>query len=75
MGRKLALISAPAGFGKSTLVSEWIVNCGQLRLGNVQRALGTDGTPRCTFQPLSQQSDTGLPGWILCCNYSRSGKD
>jgi LuxR family maltose regulon positive regulatory protein len=32
MGRKLALISAPAGFGKSTLVSEWIVNCGQLRL-------------------------------------------
>jgi len=28
-GRKLTLISAPAGFGKSTLVSEWIVNCGQ----------------------------------------------
>ncbi|MBI5296858.1 MAG: helix-turn-helix transcriptional regulator [Chloroflexi bacterium] len=25
----MALISAPAGFGKSTLVSEWIVNCGQ----------------------------------------------
>ncbi|MEP7137188.1 MAG: hypothetical protein ABI904_19855, partial [Chloroflexota bacterium] len=29
MGRKLALISAPAGFGKSTLISEWIVNSGQ----------------------------------------------
>ena len=28
-GHKLTLISAPAGFGKSTLVSEWIVNCGQ----------------------------------------------
>jgi len=26
--RKLTLISAPAGFGKSTLVSEWIANCG-----------------------------------------------
>lgn len=27
-GCKLTLISAPAGFGKSTLVSEWIANCG-----------------------------------------------
>lgn len=26
---KLTLVSAPAGFGKSTLVSEWIVNCGR----------------------------------------------
>jgi LuxR family maltose regulon positive regulatory protein len=26
-GRKLALISASAGFGKTTLVSEWIVGC------------------------------------------------
>ena len=27
MGRKLTLISAPAGFGKTTLVSEWIAGC------------------------------------------------
>ncbi len=27
-GRKLTLISAPAGFGKTTLASEWIATCG-----------------------------------------------
>ncbi len=28
-GHKLTLISASAGFGKTTLVSEWIAGCGQ----------------------------------------------
>jgi LuxR family maltose regulon positive regulatory protein len=28
-GRKLTLISASAGFGKSTLVSEWVAGCGR----------------------------------------------
>jgi ATP/maltotriose-dependent transcriptional regulator MalT len=27
---KLTLISAPAGFGKTTLVSEWVASCGRL---------------------------------------------
>ena len=27
--RKLTLISAPAGFGKTTLVSEWAADCGR----------------------------------------------
>jgi LuxR family transcriptional regulator, maltose regulon positive regulatory protein len=27
--RKLTLVAAPAGFGKTTLVSEWVVSCGR----------------------------------------------
>lgn len=27
LGRKLTLVSAPAGFGKTTLVSEWLAGC------------------------------------------------
>jgi LuxR family maltose regulon positive regulatory protein len=28
-GNKLTLVSAPAGFGKTTLVSEWAAGCGR----------------------------------------------
>jgi LuxR family transcriptional regulator, maltose regulon positive regulatory protein len=30
MGRKLTLISASAGFGKTTMVGEWLAHCGRL---------------------------------------------
>src|SRR5688500_1668908 len=29
LSRKLTLIAAPAGFGKTTLVSEWLARCGR----------------------------------------------
>ena len=28
LGRRLTLVSAPAGFGKSTLIAEWVAGCG-----------------------------------------------
>jgi LuxR family maltose regulon positive regulatory protein len=36
-GRKLTLISAPAGFGKTTLVSEWIYQLAEEQRGRGER--------------------------------------
>jgi len=43
--RKLTLLSAPAGFGKTTLLSEWIAECG---------LLNADGKPAANPPPISQ---------------------
>src|SRR5512133_4255866 len=37
-GRKLTLVSAPAGFGKTTLVSEWVAGFGRQREPKVRTA-------------------------------------
>ena len=53
-GRKLTLISAPAGFGKTTLVSEWIHR--QVR----GRGSGEAGGQKFTFAPVSEDASTSL---------------
>ena len=50
-GRRLSLISAPAGFGKTTLVSEWIADC---RLLNADLEAPTSG--QAILNPQSKTS-------------------
>ncbi len=49
LNRKLTLISAPAGFGKTTLVSEWATGCEQLepkvRTGGMHLVIATREDP------------------------------
>jgi LuxR family maltose regulon positive regulatory protein len=40
--RKLTLVSAPAGFGKTTLLSEWIADCGRADCGRPVAWLSLD---------------------------------
>lgn len=52
--RKLILLSAPAGFGKSTLLSEWVHQLSELGLPVAWISLDEgDNTPRCFWDYLS----------------------
>jgi LuxR family transcriptional regulator, maltose regulon positive regulatory protein len=57
--RKLTIISASAGFGKTTLVSEWIVSCGR-PVAWLSLDEGDNGKKRKTKWLLD------LAGWLPC---------
>ena len=59
--RKLTLISAPAGYGKTTLLSEWAAGC-QWRLGWITLAAADNDTERFLAYLISamQTADAGL---------------
>src|SRR4028119_1765651 len=48
--RRLTLVSAPAGFGKSTLLGEWIAGCGQ-QVAWLSLDEGDSGPARCPAPP------------------------
>ena len=76
LGRKLTLLSAPAGFGKTTLVTEWMTRCGRRAawltldeadgelgrfLGYVVAALRTISPDLCTSGPGAQRASEDPP--------------
>jgi len=59
LGHKLVLISAPAGFGKTTLVSEWLYQS-QVLVAPGQRG----GVPGFQFPRVTGTGCAGRAGWI-----------
>jgi ATP/maltotriose-dependent transcriptional regulator MalT len=53
--RRLALVSAPAGFDKTTLLSEWLLTREQWRMA--------DGSPPSAAWPPLMQRTTNCPGF------------
>jgi LuxR family maltose regulon positive regulatory protein len=60
LGRKLTLISAPAGFGKTTLVSEWIQS---LTPAPLSRRAGEGTGVRAAWLSLSRHDNDPLQFW------------
>ena len=46
--RKLTLVSAPAGYGKTTLVAEWLHRCGEAEQAGQMKNLHSPGSPWTT---------------------------
>jgi LuxR family maltose regulon positive regulatory protein len=64
--RKLTLIAAPAGFGKTTLTSSWLLEIGEPRLDNAQTSqsqMTDDQSPKAAWLSLDEADNDPFRFW------------